>query len=102
MSSYETVIKTIFDTVDEVNQLLPKDQRLEKSIDTVLSGNLGQLDSIGLVNIIVATEQKIEEEFNVIITLADERAMSRENSPFMTIRTLADYIYLLLKENSSD
>lgn len=102
MTRDQRVVKTIFGAVDEVNQLLPEEQRLGKSIDTVLSGNSGQLDSIGLVNLIVATEQKIEEEFAVPIALADERAMSQENSPFRTIGTLANYISSLLEENSND
>ena len=102
MTRDERVIKAIFGTVDEFNQLLPKEQRLEKSIDTVLSGNSGTLDSMGLVNIIVTTEQKIEDEFAVTITLADERAMSQENSPFKTIGTLGDYISSLLEENSNE
>ena len=89
------------DDVDEINQQLPKEQRLEKSIDTILSGQSGKLDSLGLVNLIVATEQKIEEEYGITITLANERAISQNNGPFKTIGTLADYIALLLKEKTS-
>lgn len=100
MSIYAKVVNMIFSAVDEINQQLAKEQKLEKSIGTVLFGESGKLDSLGLVNLIVSTEQKIEEEFGVVITLADERAMSQKNSPFRTIGTLADYISLLLKENA--
>ena len=96
MIKNEKIIQVIFSAIDEVNQQLPKEQQLEKSIDTVLFSSSGKLDSLGLVNLIVATEQRIEEEFDVTITLADERAMSQENSPFRTIGTLADYISFLL------
>lgn len=89
------IIQVIFSAIDEINQQLPKEQRLEKSIDAVLFGRSGKLDSLGLVNLIVATEQKIEEKFGVTMNLADERTMALENSPFETVRTLADHISLL-------
>ena len=50
------------------------------------------------LNLIVVIEQNIEDEFDVSITIADERAMSQKHSPFRTIGTLADYIDMLLKE----
>ena len=96
MNENETIIQILFDVIDEVNQEFPEEQRLEKSIDTVLFGKSGKLDSLGLVNLIVAIEQRIEEEFRVLITLADERAISQKHSPFRTLGTLADYISLLL------
>lgn len=98
----ERVIQAMFSAVDEINEELPKEEQLEKSIDTVLFGRSGKLDSLGLVILIVATEQKIEEEFGVTITLADERAMSQNNSLFKTIGTLADYIVLLLEERRTN
>ncbi len=102
MTNNERIIQTIFNAVDDINQLLIEEQQLEKSIGTVLFGKSGELDSQGLVNLIVAIEQKIEEEFEVPITLADEKAMSQKNSPFRTIGTLADYISLLLEENTNE
>ena len=102
MVSRDKIIQTIFDVIDELKQQVPVIQQLDKSVDTVLFGKSGQLDSLGLVNLIVATEQKIEEEFGVAMTLADEKALSRKSSPFRTIGTLADYISLLLEKSSSE
>jgi len=53
-----------------------------KSPDLVLYGGAGKLDSIGLVNLIVATEQRLEDIFEISLTLADEKSMSQRNSPF--------------------
>ena len=102
MVSRDKIIQTIFDVIDELKQQVPVIQHLDKSVDTVLFGQSGQLDSLGLVNLIVATEQKIEEEFGVAMTLADEKALSHESSPFRTIGTLVDYISLLLEKSSSE
>jgi len=72
------------------------------NFDTTIYGNDSRLDSLGLINLIVAVEQNIEDEFDVSITIADERAMSQKYSPFRTIGSLADYIEVLLKEKLND
>ena len=41
---------------------------------------------------------KISEKFNKEIILADEKAMSQERSPFLSVKSLADYIEKLLNE----
>lgn len=97
--SEDRVRAAIYRAVDEVNEGLPPERRLEKSPQTVLFGKGGRLDSLGLVGFIVEVEQKIEEEFNVSLTLADERAMSQQHSPFMTLDALSAYVALLLKED---
>ena len=40
----------------------------------------------------------IADEFDVHVTLADERAISQRSSPFRTVGTLADYIVMVMKE----
>jgi D-alanine--poly(phosphoribitol) ligase subunit 2 len=90
--------KVIFSAIDELNQQLCKEDRLEKSLETGLFGANSNLDSLELVNLIVAVEQNIEDEFGTNIILADERAMSQKHSPFRTIGSLSDYITMLLEE----
>jgi acyl carrier protein len=97
----EKIINAIFDAVELLNEQLPREQQLERSIDAVLFGKEGKLDSIGLVNLIVAVEENIEEEFGIIVTLADEKAMSQKKNPFQSLKSLADYIKILLAENKN-
>ena len=59
--------------------------------DTLLFGEGGALDSMGLVTLIIAVEQAIEDKYDVIARLADEKAMSQKNSPYRTVSTLATY-----------
>lgn len=96
ISNQERILQAIYNAVDEINEQLPKGKKLDKSLDTVLFGRPGKLDSLGLVSLIVAVEQNIQEEFGTAVTLADERALSQRNSPFRTIATLSEYIALLL------
>jgi len=98
----ERIIKVIYTAIKEENVMLPPERQLTPSTETILYGREGKLDSLGLVNLIVSTEQKIEEDFGVSITLADEKAMAERTSPFRTVQTLADYIARLLGETALD
>ena len=99
MGNRKTIENLIITSVKEINEQLPQEQQLGQSTKTVLLGKDGKLDSLGLVTLLVIIEQNIEDEFDVSITIADERAMSQKRSPFRTIGTLADYIDMLLREN---
>ena len=100
MTNKNEILKSIYDAVDEVNEQLPEGQTLEKSPNTVLLGEVGKLESIDLVNILVATEENVEDTFGMPISITDERAVSETNSPFTTVESLCDFISNLLKEQS--
>jgi acyl carrier protein len=85
-------VKAIISAVDTLNVQLSKDQQLEKSTGTVLTGEKSTLDSLGFINFIIAVEEKIEDEFQLKIALTDETLISSPNAPFQTIGTLADYL----------
>lgn len=61
MIKNKRITQIIFDAVSELNDELPKKMRLKKSVDTVLFGKSGKLDSMRLVTLIVIIEQKIED-----------------------------------------
>ena len=96
------VTLAIFRAIDEINLALPADRQLEKSIDTALLGGASKLDSLGLVNLILITEEYIEELFGVIVNIADQRAVSQEKNPYRTVGSLSQYISQLLTEASND
>jgi hypothetical protein len=61
--------------------------------DAALFGAPGALlDSMGLVGFIAELEARTEETYGVPVVLADERAMSRNHSPFRTVSTLAAHL----------
>ena len=98
MPDNEKIVRAIYRAVDELNKQLPGGVQVEKSPDSLLYGRGGKLESIDLVTLMIEVEEKIKEEFGVPITIADERAMSQENSPFLSIGTLTAYVAGLLKE----
>ena len=100
--SNKKIENLIINAIKEINEQLPQEQQLGQSTKTVLFGKDGKLDSLGLVTLLVIIEQNIEDEFDVSITIANERAMSQKHSPFRTGESLADYIEMLLHEKSND
>jgi acyl carrier protein len=101
MKTDDKIKEALFSAIDDINQLLSEEQRLEKNLNAFVYGDVGKLDSLGLVNLIVAVEKKIEDDFGILITLADDKAMSKKNSPFRTVGTLVNYISVLLEEKSN-
>jgi hypothetical protein len=95
----EKITQMLFSVLDELNQLRPGEEHLRKDLRTPLAGGSGKLDSAGLINLIVLTEQKAAEELGRPILLTDDRTMSRINEVFLTLGSLADHIHLLLNEN---
>jgi acyl carrier protein len=96
----EAVYRAIYAAIDDTNPSLPADAQLEKTPETVLFGDGSSLNSLALVNLIVAVEEGVERELGVAITLADERAMSAKQSPFRTVRSLAEYTARLVGETA--
>jgi len=101
MTTHEKITQTVFEVIDELNQLLPPAEQLEKSPETALFGPASQLDSLGLVNFIVMTEEKIEEQFNgAAISLADSMALPEEISPFTSVDKLVNYLATLVENGA--
>ena len=96
MSNNE-IIRVIFLTVDNINQMQPKDKQIEKSPDTYLFGRLGKLDSLGLVNLIIELEQNIHDEFGIQVSLAEDETNFQDNSPFETIASLVYYVSSIIE-----
>lgn len=66
--------------------------------NTRLIGRSAVLDSMGLVTLIVEVEQRLEADHDIVVVLADDRAMSQTRSPFLSVGSLADYVAQLVVE----
>lgn len=86
------IIDAIYRAFDEVNPLLPEGGELKKVVDSPI---LSRLNSLGMVNLVVAVENQIKKEFQVEITLTDENAIIA--NPFQNVTTLVDYISRLIQ-----
>lgn len=64
---------------------------VDAAADTPLFGDSGLLDSVGLVSLVIAVEEALDDELGLRVGLADERALSQSASPYRTVSTLASY-----------
>jgi hypothetical protein len=88
----------VYETIDEMNGTLVDEDKIVKSPQTQLFGCSGTFDSIGIVTFIVMLEQNIASKYGHVITLADEKALSRQRSPFLTVESLTEYLFEKLND----
>ena len=98
----DKIEKIIIETLVELNEELENSSLENSSLEnpdskTKLYGANGGLDSLALVSFITDLEEKISDEFDKEIVLADEKAMSAKTSPFRTVESLTLYINSLLE-----
>ena len=93
------VLAAVLEAVTEFNEQLDEVHKLDLTPETRLLGKSSKIDSFGLVNLIILVEEKLYDKFDKSIMLADERAISQENSPFRSVQSLSEYAYVLLSEN---
>jgi len=91
-------VQCVYAAIDEANEDREDLPPLEKALDTELFGPKTGLDSLALINLLVATEEGIERELGAAVVISDDRAFSRSPSPLRTVRTLVEYIEELLAE----
>lgn len=93
----KAVFNLLLEIIEEYNQENDCPIILEGK-DSVIFGEGSSLDSVGLVTLIVEIEERFSNDFDKEISLTDEKAMSRKNSPFRTLEALTEYISGLLGE----
>jgi len=102
MAERSEVLKVVYAAIDEVNESLPADEQVPKDEGTILVDKSGGLDSLVLINLVGEIEDRVEDDFDASITIANEDAMSQENSPFKTVGSLVDYVCKLIEEDDND
>ena len=99
MTGEDRICRVIYSAVDEVNLSLPDGERLEKKADAVLVGQDGRLDSLGLINFVVAAEQKLLEEFHTTVSLTD-LVMTQDQGRYRTLGALCETVAQMLEAQS--
>ncbi len=94
----EKILNIIYEILSEVNEELDHESLKSPDLETKLFGGSGALDSLALVLFITDLEERIGDEFDKDVILADEKAMSARVSPFRNVKSLSEYIQNLLEE----
>lgn len=101
--SRDKIAELVHRTVDELNDEfgLENNAKLPKDDSSVVYGHGSVIDSMVLVSLIVAVEETVRRELNLSVTLANEKAMSMQRSPFRTLGSLIDYVTSVVDEAHS-
>jgi acyl carrier protein len=92
----EDTLKTIYESIDELNEQLPAERLVDKSPETRLLGDSGQLDSIGFVNFVAILEEKCAQRFGVMVSLIPDLQDENGANPFETLAKLAEHLRNIL------
>jgi len=88
----DKLLQHVFSAIDELNQQLPPAERIAKSEATVLTGSDGALESLAFLNLIVATEDRVNAAFSTSINLASLLMESDDTPPPRNVGELVDLI----------
>lgn len=101
MTTRDTVLDVVYQALNALNSELADGDKVEVNEKLKLFGSDASLDSLALVSVIVDVESAISDTFHLPISLTDDRAVSREISPFADVKSLVDYIMELLQESNA-
>ena len=94
----EKISEILKQSITLFNDNSDNEYNLKYSDSSILFGNGGALDSIGLVNFVVSIEEVIENLTGESVVLGEDIALGNENNPFSTITSLENYLFKLLQD----
>ena len=98
MLDRDAVQAIVLTALETINEERGDDDQLVVGPRTRLFGEDAELDSLALVSVIVDVEEAVSSASGRTIALTDDRAMSREISPFTDVQALTAYVVGLLAE----
>jgi acyl carrier protein len=90
-------LEIVYAAIDVVNEQIIDGEKIAKSPDTILLGDDGKIDSLTLVNLVVAVEDHLASKEGVMITLVDEETFSSGEHLLRTVGSLATLIERKMK-----
>ena len=87
----DQALQAVYNAIEELNPQLQSDRQLNAVEEGLIFGEGAPLDSLDLVNLVMAVEQHIMDLTGDELVLASEAAMSRKRSPYRSVGALADY-----------
>ena len=102
MVDEQSVTGEILAAMREFNEQGLPGPQLTINSEAALFGGDAPLDSLGLVNLILLVEERLADRFGLSVSLADERALSQERSPFRDVKSLAAYAVRTIRELPHD
>jgi acyl carrier protein len=98
VEAVENARQIVFDAINQVNALRKKNAQIPKDETARLGGQNGVLDSLGLVNLIVAVEESAEDLLGEELILGQDSSVMQQGA-FATVGTLIQRVDTLLEES---
>lgn len=76
-------------TLRRMNEDLPAAERVDHAWDTVIMGDGGSLDSLGIANFLVGMEEAVADRFGAEVPLTDQDLMDLFTDSSVTVRAFA-------------
>jgi acyl carrier protein len=92
MDTRAVALEIVISVVQDMSGELAYPSLSKVSPETELFGGPDGIDSLSLVRIVAEVEREAEEKAGKRVVLADERAMSRRQSPFRSVTSLAELL----------
>jgi acyl carrier protein len=92
MADRREATRLVEEVIDELNQLLPGDQPLAKAPATVILGEAGSLDSMSIVNLIVALDNKLEKRLGRPVTLTEDPRLFEKDGVLGSVGRMTDLV----------
>lgn len=96
-AAVDVMAEIVLPAVEEARATIASCAKLGLRADSPLFAD-GGLDSMGLVQLIVLVEERIDDRLGLQVRLASDKALSRRSSPFATLGALARFIDECLDE----
>jgi hypothetical protein len=96
MSARDELTALLGDAIGELNRQLPRKSRLALDDGAALFGPRSGLDSLGLVNLIVLVEQRVEDRWGVELGLTADALGTQDPAALGTVGAFRDLLWTLL------
>ena len=93
MAEYADVLQVVYACAVELNKQLPEEGRLICAEKTILVGDNGVLDSLGIVTLCVNVDQQISQQYGSAVRIMDTLMVQHPGRhPFLTMGNMARWI----------
>ena len=93
----DKIDKIVSNSINEINEFLDDDEKVEITSKTALFGDDSPLDSLKFFNLILAIEKNLSDKLNLEIVLSDNDEEIYNGENFSNIETLKKYILEKIK-----
>lgn len=89
MADVRSVVRA---TLDELDAQLPAERRLAGREDAAILGEDTVLDSLAVLNLLVAVEERCADELGLAVDLLDERLLADRDGPLRSVASLVAHL----------